>query len=84
MHSAAPGSPLQGTAKSSVLLRGTANGFGGRRQAASSTSHVRIQAGVPGIGVKLALCELEHLLETVKPERPAVNCTDYDLQLEFS
>ena len=45
---------------------------------------MRIQAGVPGIGVKLALCELEHLLETVKPECPAVNCTDYDLQLEFS
>ena len=42
------------------LLRGTANVFGGRGQVACSTSHVRIQAGVPGIGVKLALCELEH------------------------
>ena len=62
MHSVAPGSPPEGDAKSSVLLRGAANGFGGRRQVASSTSHERSQAGVPGIGVKLALFELEHFL----------------------
>ena len=36
--------------------------LGGIGQVASSACYMRIEAGVPGIGVKLALCELEHIL----------------------
>ena len=30
------------------------------------------RAGVPGVGVKLALCELEHLLETIQAGVPGM------------
>ena len=44
----------------------------GGGQVASGTSHMMTQAGVPGIGVKLALCELEHLLETIQAGVPGM------------